>query len=408
MHSGRRRTLATLASALSAAMIPWPGRSAGGHQPSGYLRTNWSRDPFSLGSYSYLAKGMRPEDRVILETPIHDRLFLAGEAIHPDMNSTVHAAHLSGLRTARRVLRTNARRIAVVGAGMAGLSAAHLLSRQGKDVTVIEARNRIGGRIWTVPFAETKVDLGASWIHGTTGNPLTSLADAAAAERIETDHDSYVVRGADGRRIWDIMIPDWLEEVAAIQHAYGTTLETLDYDAYGETDGFDGPEVIFRQGYAPLFQQLDGDYAVRLGTPVTGVSTEGDGVTLATQNGTDRFDVTIVTVPLGVLKAGSIRFDPDLPEPHRGAIARRGFGLLDKLYIAFETPFWDRDVTWIETPETGLPRGQFNQWLNLWKFLQVPVLLAFNGADPARDLSALDDRQHLQRALDVLNAAYPA
>ncbi len=68
--------------------------------------------------------------------------------------------------------------VLVLGAGMAGLGAARLLRDAGIAVTVIEARDRIGGRTHTSTlWPDLPVDMGASWIHGTKGNPLTALAE---------------------------------------------------------------------------------------------------------------------------------------------------------------------------------------------------------------------------------------
>ncbi|MBN9613143.1 MAG: FAD-dependent oxidoreductase, partial [Actinobacteria bacterium] len=95
--------------------------------------------------------------------------------------------------------RTNApaakRTALVVGAGVAGLSAATRLQAAGYRVTVLEARNRIGGRIDSRRLGSdgTVVDLGASWIHGSIGsaNPINALADAAGAARVPTDYAAY-------------------------------------------------------------------------------------------------------------------------------------------------------------------------------------------------------------------------
>ena len=81
-------------------------------------------------------------------------------------------------------------------------------------------------------------------------------------------------------------------------------------------------------------------------------------------------------------------------------------GLLDKVYLLFDKPFWDEDKTWIITAETDLPRGQFNQWLNLTKYLGKPVILAFNGGSPAHDLAKLSDKEIVKRAVGVLKSAY--
>ena len=61
--------------------------------------------------------------------------------------------------------------VVVVGAGMAGLAAARRLADEGVEVTVLEARERIGGRMWTDTSLGVPIDLGAAWIHGTDGNP---------------------------------------------------------------------------------------------------------------------------------------------------------------------------------------------------------------------------------------------
>ncbi|MBI3217100.1 MAG: FAD-dependent oxidoreductase [Mycobacterium sp.] len=66
-------------------------------------------------------------------------------------------------------------RVIVVGAGIAGLAAARCLQRAGIPYVVLEARDRIGGRLHTIDLAGVPVDLGGSWIHHPIGNPLTSL-----------------------------------------------------------------------------------------------------------------------------------------------------------------------------------------------------------------------------------------
>lgn len=82
---------------------------------------------------------------------------------------------------------TSPKRVIVIGAGIAGLAAASQLAGRGHQVTVLEARNRLGGRTWTsAAWADAPVDLGASWIHEMDGNPLTPLAQDAGATLITT------------------------------------------------------------------------------------------------------------------------------------------------------------------------------------------------------------------------------
>ena len=73
--------------------------------------------------------------------------------------------------------------VAVIGAGVAGLGAARVLADAGVDVTVLEARERIGGRTHTVEVAGRAVDAGAAWIHGLDGNPMGELAAEVGVSR---------------------------------------------------------------------------------------------------------------------------------------------------------------------------------------------------------------------------------
>lgn len=85
-----------------------------------------------------------------------------------------------------------AAKVLVIGAGMAGLAAARALSDAGWSVTLLEARRRKGGRIWTDRSTGLALDLGASWIHGTEGNPVTELARLAGAPRVTTSYDNSI------------------------------------------------------------------------------------------------------------------------------------------------------------------------------------------------------------------------
>ena len=170
-------------------------------------------------------------------------------------NSTVHAAHESGLRAADYIGDTGARSVLIVGAGMAGLTAAKRLSDQGMQIRVFEARNRIGGRIWTDNRLTLPLDLGASWIHGTRRNPLTRLARQANMRRLRTD-DSFEI-WQNGREIADAQAPDWLEE-GEVETAFGASSNQLNWDDVNSVRDYGGPEVIFPGGYRPIFGALQG------------------------------------------------------------------------------------------------------------------------------------------------------
>jgi len=403
----KRQLLVQASAALGAAFLPLEPARAAVRRPIGYLRTNWSRDPYALGAYSFFKTGSWPSDRRVLEAPVNGRLFFAGEAAHPTHSSTVHAAHLSGLRAAEAIVKVAAQKVIVIGAGMAGVTAAQALAAAGRDVTVLEARNRIGGRILTDSSLGPALDLGASWIHGLRRNPLVPLAERARMKMAATG-DDYIIRGANGRRVSPLAAPAWLETVSEIEHSYGADADDLNFEASDAEAYFQGADVVFPKGYSEIFQSLTGPYDLRLREVVTRIDYRRDTprVTVG-QGATYEADVVLVTVPLGVLQAGRIQFTPALPKAKEAAIRKLGMGLLDKVYLLYDAPFWDVDKTWILTPETGLPRGQFNQWLNLTAFLSTPVLLAFNAGSAARALSPLPDDAVLDAAFDVLATAYP-
>ena len=384
--------------------MPFRGRAQGGRQPTGYIRTNWSRDRYSYGSYSFVPTGARQRDRRLLAASVDDRLFFAGEATNPGYNSTVHAAYDSGVATAEAVLASGAGDVAVIGAGIAGLAAARVLQDEALSVAVVEARDRVGGRIWTDGDLGAPLDRGASWIHGIDGNPLTAIADRLDLPRVETREDT-VLRGA-GEEIGWRDLPEWLGLDLELQYSAGAARAQINLSAYLVQDDYVGGDRYMAAGYGPVVADLAAGLDVYLGAEVRHV-TLGDGVRVSYADGVvEEYDAAIVTVPLGVLKAGGILFEPPLPEEKQGAINRLGMGVLDKLFLAFEAPFWD-DATWLITAETGLPPGHFNMWLNLNKVLGVPVLMALNAGPPAAHLAGYDDEEIVARALHALQRAYP-
>jgi len=404
-RADRRNAIWTMALGALAAFSPVRSASAQSLGLVSYLRTNWSQDPHSYGSYSYVARGARQSDRRDLAADINGVVFFAGEATHPDQNSTVHAAYESGVMTAKNVSETPARHVAVIGAGVSGLAAAQVLSERDIDVTVFEARSRIGGRVWTSHDLGAPLDLGASWIHGTRGNPITALARSERLGLVPTD-ETFIIRGVGGRPIRERDSPDWLENVLSVQHNAGADSSQINLRAYNAQEEYSGNDVIFSDGYEAILPALSGAYEVKLAEPVRAIAHSSEGVVVATNGGKFRYDAVIVTLPLGVLKRGSVVFDPALPAPKQQAINKLGMGTLDKLYLRFDRPFWDIDATWIATPENGLPQGQFNQWLNLAKYLDEPIIMAFNGGPPALELARLPDSQIVEVAAIALRSAY--
>ncbi|MEL6990767.1 MAG: FAD-dependent oxidoreductase, partial [Pseudomonadota bacterium] len=142
-------------------------------RPVAYRRTRWGKDPYALCSYSTLQKGATAKDRKRIRKPLGDVVFFAGEHVSKDFPAMVHGALVTGRDAATKILKTGAKSIGIVGAGVAGMGAARVLTDAGLSVEVFEARGRIGGRTWTDHSLGLPMDMGASWIHDPKGNPLT-------------------------------------------------------------------------------------------------------------------------------------------------------------------------------------------------------------------------------------------
>ncbi len=393
------------AASVSALATPHVVRAAGDiPSPVGHIITRWRQDPFALGSYSYLAKGSKPAHRADLAAPIHGRLFFAGEATHPGYPATVHGALLSGQRAAKEIKRTSAMRVAIIGAGFSGLAAAKMLADDGYQVTVYEARGRLGGRVWTDRSLGTAVDLGASWIHGTLRNPLTRISNKLGVTRVSSNYSNVDIRNSEGQNVPLGQVPKSFYEISEIEANYAADVADLSPQAEQEGSFSFGGDVLFPDGYDQLLAYFQGDYQVQLNSTVDRIDHRTDLVTVMSRGKSTEFDAVIVTVPLGVLKQGKIRFSPALPVRKLDAIGRLGMGLLDKVYLKFDRVFWDRDADFLGY--IGPDRGRFSLWVNIAKYSGTPVVMAFNAASVAEDIEKMPDRAILSEAMTALGNMY--
>ena len=338
--------------------------------------------------------------------------------------------------------------IVVIGAGMAGLSTARTLHNAGLKVIVLEGRDRIGGRTWTSrKWADAPIDMGASWIHGIRGNPLTELADEANAERLETDYDNAILYSIDGDlmsdRAWNKIerFGSEVEEAAAsaddvdmtiedaiqseidlnalsaedrqllnltvntyIEQEYAADVSDLSAQYYEEGQVFGGNDVIFPQGYIQLVALLADGLDIRLNERVTQIAHSADGVKIETSSGTIEADRVVVTLPIGVLRHGDVAFAPPLPAEKRAAIDVIGPAVMNKVYLRFAERFWQRRPEWII--QVSEPKGVFSSWLNVAHYIDEPILLAFNVGDFGRKVETFTDDEIIAQAMQSLRTMY--
>lgn len=340
--------------------------------------------------------------------------------------------------------------VLVLGAGMAGLAAARDLTRRGYHVIVLEARAHIGGRTWTDDSLGLPLDLGASWIHGTNGNPLTQLADAAGAKRVRTDYENITRYASDGSELsaredaeideiletLEELIAEWQEEFeddaslqaaiqvyleaedlpaetlrqawyavnTAIEHEYAADVSDLSLYWFDDAGDYGGGDVIFPGGYGQLVSHLADGLDIRLGHIVRSVEADPSGVRVQTDQGQFAADKAVVALPLGVLKSQDISFDPPLPAEKRRAMERIGFGVLNKLYLQFDEVFWDADAHLLGYISER--KGEWCEWINFAPLVGAPVLLGFNAGRFGLEIESWSDEQVVASALSVLRRIY--
>jgi monoamine oxidase len=259
--------------------------------------------------------------------------------------------------------------VAIVGAGAAGLGAARALENSGLSVIVLEARDRVGGRGYTIMAApDITFDVGCGWLHSADKNsfvkiaerlnfeidktrppwreqsfdagfPLKERADFIAAlddfyERAEqaakSGRDSAASTYLEPGNRWNPMID------AISTYVNGSELHSVsiqDMDAYEDT----GINWRVRRGYGALMTAYGAPCPLALDCKVTLIDHSGKRVRIETSQGRLSAGKVIVTVPTNLIASEAIRFSPALPAK---VDAARGLplGLADKVMLALDQP----------------------------------------------------------------------
>ncbi|KAL8217641.1 hypothetical protein R6Q57_021014 [Mikania cordata] len=377
------------------------------------------------------------------------------------------------------------KKIIVIGAGPAGLTGARHLTRQGFHVTVLEARDRIGGRVFTDHSSlSVPVDLGASIITGVeadvtsqrrpdpsslicaqlgleltvldSGCPLydtvtgqkvpPDLDEALEAEYNSLLDDMQLVVSQKGDRAMQMSLEEGLEyglkirragpsimdpgedilnplerrvmdwHLAHLEYGCAASLQQVSLPYWNQDDiygGFGGAHCMIKGGYGAVVESLKDGLHIHLNHVVTDVCYQQEDesqkkVKVFTKSGKIfTGDAVLITVPLGCLKAETIKFSPSLPDWKHSSIKRLGFGVLNKVVLEFPEVFWDDSVDYFgATAEVTDQRGWCFMFWNLKKTVNAPVLIALvvgKAAINDQDLTASD---HVNHALVVLRKLF--
>lgn len=363
--------------------------------------------------------------------------------------------------------------VLIVGGGMAGLSAAKRLKENGIPVVILEGRDRLGGRIHTIDVAGEQaswIDMGAAFIDDHKTNRVYHLLNESGAEVHPTPLRLF------GQRIFDQRSSRWLGRGAAVWTVakFGWRFRKLQTKSSGfaslaermtailgarpkREDAYllrsmlellhGGPAqnthpnvsaksfweylsyqekgtVMITGGYRLLVELMSAplsDSEVLLGQEVRRISiaphasASASAVVETSAGMSFEGSHVIVTVPLGVLKARSITFDPPLPGAKRDAIQRIGFGHVEKVAMTFKNAFWRSDARepsdFFHVPDPIAPHGMFIDVSPVAGSgpgdLAAPCLTYICGSETAQWVAQNPDAA-VERVLADLETMFPA
>lgn len=351
------------------------------------------------------------------------------------------------------VLPSESTEVVVVGAGMAGLSAARALAANGKKVVVVEARDRVGGRIDTRSVGSAEIDVGAGVVikagaenpvavalsaFGLEGTPDDSLNIAAWDEVrgwLEKREAGAVLLGAVNfyRTLDDLRaelgtsasvadgVERWLENVPGddadyrrmasffahwyAESSYSGAAADLSLEWAFRTTPYSGTDAVPNGGHEALMDAMAAGLDIRLSQPVTGIEHGDGGVTITTADGVFEADDVVVTVPLGVLKSGSITFDPPLDGERAAAIGRLKMGQYEKVVLTFQADFWTATGGAKMYHATTRPNA-FQYVFDASAFTGTPTLVFSAAAAQGGRVSSLGD-EAVTNAMNALGEMFP-
>jgi monoamine oxidase len=351
--------------------------------------------------------------------------------------------------------------VVVIGAGVAGLACAQALCEAGLRVTILEARSRVGGRIWTVhpSLTNAPVELGAEFIHGLP-REVWQIVERAGLETHELTGNRWRLEQARLAPVsgsWDLIdsifrridesapdqsFQDFLEHacddlpqhtrieaaayVESFHACYASRISAHALARWHRSDreiqGHRG--FRFPKGYEGLVGALVAAskpdlLTVRLNTVVTEIAWNPGTVEVTAQSAdrqqhaSIRADAAVITLPLGVLQAppgtgGAVCFRPELTEK-AGALKQLEMGAAIRLVLCFRHCFWT-DPKLVQSPMLDMsflssPEELFTTW---WSSVSAgtAMLTGWSGGVRAEQLSGRGSAAIMECGLEVLHHVF--
>lgn len=328
--------------------------------------------------------------------------------------------------------------VIVIGGGIAGLETTRRLTQAGLEVILLEARDRLGGRIWTKHTANHPVELGAEFIHG---RPPEIISAASEARLKLSPVEGRIVAKSLGRwetsgnlmdevnRLFDNMPADQPDQTFAEYISRNKYSEEAKEHAFNFVQGFhaadpgkvsvhwliettkaeeqiDGEKSLrLVEGYDGLVRAVSdtidrGRAEINLSTPVTAIRWKRGMVKVAAGSAECCAPRAVITVPLSILKQRTIQFDPELRAKEE-AFRLLEFGPVVRVSFSFREKFWDRrpDLRGFSFMFSDEP--DFPTWWSV-NPLPFPVLTGWVGGSRAATLASHTENELVRTALNSL------
>jgi monoamine oxidase len=284
----------------------------------------------------------------------------------------------------------NAKKIIVIGAGMSGLVAAYELVRVGHDVTILEARDRIGGRVLTIrsPFSNNHfAEGGAARI-----KPSHNLT-LGYANHFNLNLDPFYATSGDY-----VNMSNGNREIISNNTYLNTSYGSILRNEYLKIRG--GSDLLPHSFYNSSAL----NNKIYLGVPVTSIHQQNNNVTVQTSNGNQFIaDRVLCTVPITVLN--KIQFTPPLsPEKQTAMNGGYRYAPSTRVYMQFQNRFWENESL------NGWGNSDIPEeiWQPTWDLAgSTGIIMSYLRWTPAEEMDALSEEERINYILSRWENIFP-
>lgn len=362
--------------------------------------------------------------------------------------------------------RYRSKNVIVIGAGAAGLAAARQLQNFGTEVLVLEARDRIGGRVWDDSSLGVNVGRGAQIVNGCVNNPIAlmceqmgikmhrlgercdllqeggHMTDSAIDKRMEFHFNGILDVVSEWRKDksqnQDTPLGEKVQEVyknflqesgihfseleekvlqfhlSNLEYACGSTLDQVSARSWDHNEffaQFSGDHTLLTEGYSPLLLRLADGLHIRTKCAVQTIDYSGDVIRVTSSKGSQwTAHKVLVTVPLTLLQKNLIQFYPPLPERKLKAIHSLGAGIIEKIALQFPYRFWDPKVQGADyfghIPPSPDKRGMFGVFYDLDPQGKQSVLMSVITGDAVPFVRDMGEQEVVDECMKVLRELF--